>query len=244
VNQKVETAYSTKIKLGILWVFALILLVPCLCFGDSQFQVWSNVDGVVELDKEWFFKVQNQFRFSDSEDFFQYHTDLGMTYAGLAEWFDFGVNFRFIRRKGVGSDWEEENRPHLNFIFRTQIFDLPVSNRIRLEYSDDDALGDFGTFRYRFMINPQFEERRDFLAPLLGQENGFFGSHDTRPFAAYELFSDTETNEISRHRLSAGLSVKFSDSLVGDLFYMFEDNESFRDGENLHVLRATLRILF
>ncbi|MHC4553194.1 MAG: DUF2490 domain-containing protein, partial [Planctomycetota bacterium] len=162
----------------------------------------------------------------------------------LADWLDVGVNYRFIRKKDDSDEWQEEHRPHLNFTLKGQVFHIKVNNRIRLEYNDDDDLGDFGTFRNKVTLNPEFEDDRDFLPPLPGEAKSFLYSHNVRPFAAYELFADTETNEISRHRFSSGLSIKFTDLLVSDLYYLFERNLSFANQDDLHVLGLSFKFIF
>ena len=225
-------------------IFCFLLLVPCLCIGGTDFQHWSNADAVVHLNEAWIFKVENQFRFSDSEDFFQHHTDFGFTYTKLAEWLDLGVNYRFIRKKGADGDWEEENRPHLNFTLKGQVFNFKVNNRIRLEYNDDDDLGDFGTFRNKITLNPEFEDQRDFLLPIREEGREFLISHNIRPFASYEFFVDTETNDLSRQRFYVGASVRFTENLVGDLYYMFEYNSKFGTRDNVNVVGLALKFLF
>ena len=221
-----------------------LLFAAAVCVGDTDFQHWSNVDGTFNLNEEWIFKVENQFRFSDSEDFFQHHTDFGLTYTQLADWLDVGANYRFIRRKRRDGDWEEENRPHFNFIFKGQLFYIRVRHRLRFEYNDDDDLGDYATIRNKFTLNPEFEDDRDFLPLLPSEAKTFLYSRNVRPFAAYEFFADTETNQVSRHRFSTGLSAKLNDFLVGDVYYMFEYNRSFADKDDLHVLGASLKFIF
>ncbi|MHC5156828.1 MAG: DUF2490 domain-containing protein [Planctomycetota bacterium] len=221
-----------------------LLLAASLCAGDTDFQHWSHIDGVFNLNEDWIFKVGNQFRFSDSEDFYQHHTDFGFTYTKLAGWLDVGVNYRFIRKKGSDGDWGEENRPHLNFIFKGQVYNIKVSHRLRFEYNDDDDLGDYATIRNKFTLNPEFEDDRDFLPPLPSEAKTFLYSHNVRPFASYEFFADTETNQVSRHRFASGLSVKLNAFLVGDLYYMFEYNRSFADKDDLHVIGASLKFIF
>jgi hypothetical protein len=226
------------------YLLMAVLSMSCLGFADSDFQHWSNVDGVFKLSEACVFKVENQFRFSDSEDFFQHHTDFGFTYTELADWLDVGVNYRFIRKKASDGDWGEENRPHFNFIFKGQLFHIKVRHRLRFEYNDDDDLGDYATIRNKFTLNPEFEDGRDFLPPLPSEAKTFLYSRNVRPFASYEFFGDTETNQISRHRFSSGLSVKLNDFLVGDVCYMFEYNRSFADKDNLQVVGASLKFIF
>jgi hypothetical protein len=212
--------------------------------AKTDFQHWSDFGTALNLGKDWIFTVDSSFRLSDSEDLFHKHVDFGFVYTKLAEWFDVGVNYRFIHKKERG-EWGEEHRPHLNLIFKGEMFDIKVKNRFRFEYNEDDeALSDFGTFRYKITLNPEFVDSRDVLPFLSEEKKDFLGSHNARPFASYELFADTETERISRHRFSTGISLKLNDNLVGNVYFMRENNTSFRDRDNLNVLGLSLRILF
>jgi len=97
--------------------------------------------------------------------------------------------------------------------------------------------GDFGTFRNRIMLNPPFELEPD-------RERLIFRRYTLKPYGGYEIFYDTLDNTITRHRFQGGLSVVFTDRIVGDISYIRENSSSSIERNDLNVVSASLKLLF
>jgi len=64
------------------------------------------------------------------------------------------------------------------------------------------------------------------------------------PYGGYEIFYDTLDNTITRHRFQAGLSIVFTDRLVGDISYLRENSTSSIDRNDFNIVSASLKLLF
>ena len=95
---------------------------------------WNNENVAWKINEDWKVKWEDEFRFGDdASDFYYQHTDVGVTYSGLAEWLDVGANYRGIFEE-KSKDWQYENRPHLNLKLKTSLGDVKVSNNNRFEF--------------------------------------------------------------------------------------------------------------
>ena len=114
---------------------------------------------------------------------------------------------------------------------------IAFSDRVRLEYSDFEGLGDFGTFRNKLTLNPPFELEPD-------RERLILRHYTLKPYGSYEIFYDTLDDTVTRHRLQAGLSLVFTDKIVGDISFIHEDSTSRINRNDLNVVAANLKLLF
>ncbi len=188
----------------------LILTGSAFAFDDGDYQYWNTESISWKLGKEWKAKLEEEFRFGDNASNFYYqHTDLGITYSGLAEWLSLGLNYRHVFEE-KNSKWREENRPHLNAAFKWKLFNLPLSNRGRLEYRNREKAEDFWRYRNRFTVKLPFQLTK----------------FQIQPYAADEIFYDFDQETLNRNRFYAGLEFKLWDNLKGDIFYVLERTEN------------------
>ena len=215
----------------------MLVLVPCTVRAGDEFQFWLGATTAVDLAKQWKATIGVQTRYDDRGDLVRHHSDLGVVYKGLAHWLDLGLNYRAIFTKLVDEEWKNANRGYLNVTVRSQLMGIAFSDRVRLEYSDFEDFGSFGTVRNRIMLNPPFELEPD-------RERLIFRRYTVKPYGSYEIFYDTLDNAVTRQRFQVGFSVVFTDRIVGDISFIREDSTSQIDGTDLNIVSATLKLLF
>lgn len=88
-------------------ILAIFAFPPFLfAFDDGDWQYWNTEDVSVKFSGDWKLAVEEEFRYGDQMSNFYYnHTDLGLTYSGLTDWFDLGINYRHIY-EDKSSDWK------------------------------------------------------------------------------------------------------------------------------------------
>ena len=103
---------------------------PCFAADDNDTQFWTAVTLSVDLERGWKVQAQEEFRLAETGGELVYrHTDIGFVYSGLAEWLDFGFNYRHINSKSSSGRWKDENRPHLNLTFKAKYCDISRGKR-------------------------------------------------------------------------------------------------------------------
>jgi len=226
-------------KINVLKLIILVLSVTVLtgdmCFGSDDFQWWNSANVAFDLSEEWTFVFEEQLRMGeDAGTLVRQHSDFGVVYHNLADWIDFGINYRSIEKKTNNGDWNHTDRGHINFTFYGKLFGRDISNRLRFTYENAQNVDDFGTIRNKFTLNPPFE---------LHPRREIFKSYTIKPYASYELFYDTLDDKITKHRFSGGLSLKLSENWYGKIYYMRQESSSSIDSD-LNVLGLQLRFLF
>lgn len=215
----------------------ILLFFACAARAGDQFQFWASGTVAANLAERWKATINAQSRFDDRGALIRHHSDLGIVYTGVADWLDVGMNYRLVFRKLTEEDWKHENRPHLNFTMRYRLFSIAFNDRVRLEYNSLEDLTDFGTIRNRIAINPPFELEPD-------KERLILRDYTVKPYGSYEFFFDTLDNSITRQRFQAGLSIAFTERVIGDLFYMRQDSRSSIDDTDLNIAGLNLKLLF
>jgi len=216
---------------------SILLFVPCTARAGDEFQFWLGATAAVDLAKQWKATVGAQTRYDDRGSLTRHHSDLGVVYKGFADWLDVGLNYRAIFRRGLGDEWRNADRGYLNLTARHRFMGIAFSDRVRLEYSDFEGFGDFGTFRNKLTLNPPFELEPD-------RERLILRRYTLKPYGSYEVFYDTLDDTVTRHRFQAGLSIVFTDKIVGDVSFIYEDSTSSIDRNDLNVVAANLKLLF
>jgi len=159
----------------------VLLFIPCTAHASDEFQFWLGATTAVDLAKQWKATIGVQTRHDDRGDLVRHHSDLGVVYKGFADWLDVGLNYRAIFTKLVDEEWRNANRGYLNVTARSQLMGIAFSDRVRLEYSNFEGFGDFGTVRNRIMLNPPFELEPD-------RERLIFRRYRLKPYGSIEIF--------------------------------------------------------
>jgi hypothetical protein len=207
-----------------LWAPAGVLATDS---GDLQY--WATTSLNFDLDKDWAVSLEEQFRLeNDTGNLFYYHTDLGLTYKGFAEWLDLGLNFRQVDQKDSSGTFRNENRPHINLTVKSKLLGLDVSNRARLEYRDREVAQD--SWRYRHQTTVKF--------PLQISE------WKLQPYMADEFFINLGEDNVSRNRVFSGFLFKVSQNLKGSIFYMWERKKISGGRQDANIIGGNLKLYF
>lgn len=216
-------------------VLVITASISDICLASSDFQLWNSANIVSDLNEDWTFTFEEQLRLgNDAGTLTRYHSDIGFIYHGLADWIDFGINYRAIEKKTDDGNWDHTDRGHVNFTLHGKLFGRDVSNRLRFEYDSSQEIDDFGTVRNKFTLNPPYElhPRRERIK-----------SYTIKPYGSYEFFYDTLEYDITKHRFSIGLSAKLSENWYSKIYYMRQESSSSTE-HNLNVLGLHIKFLF
>ena len=208
-----------------------IVLISGVCFAydDEGFQYWSTANVTFDSDKDWKITFEEEFRFGDDGGHLYYqHSDLGFVYKSLADWIDLGFNYRQVFEEDSKDKWRQENRPHLNVMLKGKLFGLDLSDRSRFEYRDRESKKDL--WRYRNKVSVKF--------PLE------LTSLKLQPYLADEVFINFDEEDFNRNRLYAGLSLKLSKNIKGEVYYLWQSSKSGGDWKDINVLGTGLKFYF
>ena len=217
-------------KVFVFAIVAMMLLLTkaCFAFEDGDFQYWSTASLAYKIRKNWKIKVEEELRFGDSvSDFYYEHTDAGITYSGIAEWIDLGMNYRLVFEEKKG-DWKYENRPHGNVTLKYTLEGFKLSDRNRLEYRDKEDSKDGWRYRNKFTVKyPITVEKFEFS-----------------PYVADEIFMDFIEEKLNRNRLYAGIDFKILKNLKVDVFYLWQISEKDGNWKSYNVVGTKLKLAF
>jgi len=218
-----------KIK-GIALGSVLFLLLPEVCFAadDGDFQYWNTESVSWEANDNLKIKLEEEFRFgNDASTLYYQHSDLGVTYSGLATWLNIGLNYRQIFEES-GTNWLSENRPHFNITFKQKFFDWALSNRARLEYRNREDKEDFFRYRNKFTLKTPFK----------------FTKFVIQPYVADEIFYDFNVETLNRNRLYLGFTSRLFSRLKANIFYLWQSSEKSDKWNDANVLGTKLEFSF
>lgn len=223
-----KKAFARK---GILFLVSIVFVVSLagisLGFDDGDFQYWNTENVSIKLRDDWKLKIEEEFRFGDNiTDFYYQHTDVGVTYSGIAEWLDLGLNYRLVFEES--GDWRYENRPYLNATVKHNVENFKLSNRGMLEYRDKEKGKDGWRYRNKFTVKMPYEIK-DFKLT---------------PYIADEIFVDFIEGGLNRNRLYAGVGFKVFKNVGIDLFYLWQISEKSGDWTNANVLGTKVKLAF
>jgi len=201
----------------------------CFAFNDTGFQYWSKAGVSTNINKDWKFTFEEEFKLGDDGgNLYSRHSDVGFVYKGLADWVELGFNYRYVSEKGGKDDWRRERRPHMNITLKGQLFGLGVSNRSRFEYRNREKKKDLWRYRNKVTLKLPLE-----LTKLKLQ-----------PYLADEVFFNFDAEGYNKNRLYSGVSFDLSKNLKGDIFYIWQVSRSGGDHKEIHVLGNTLKLYF
>ena len=212
----------------------LFLALSVFCWLDSfatddgEFQYWNTESISFKVNKDLKITLEEEFRFGDDAAELSYqHSDLGITYLGLAQWLDIGLNYRHVFEK-KSDKWKEESRPHLNATVKWKLFDIDFSDRSRFEYRDREDAENYWRYRNKFSLKFPFK----------------FTRFQIQPYLADEIFYDFDAETLNRNRFYSGFEFKITKNLKGDIFYLLQRSESNDKWININVLGTKLKLSF
>ncbi len=207
---------------------ALVRILGCLALGVAWLagsgwaddaQLWLNQSIRVKLADDWQASVAQEFRFTDGmADFTVYFVEGGAS-GRLSSWFDVGMFYRQQYERSSGR-WLEENRPYVEGTLRWKWADIPFSDRNRIEYRVREDRTDMMRYRNRLMIESPKRWTQWKICP----------------YAADEIFIDSDAGELNRNRVYVGVKAQPLSWLTAEVYGLWEASKTGNDWASTHVL--------
>ena len=206
-----------KKEVVVLVLLVLVTIVGDNCFGstDGNAEYWQEIGLDFNMDKDWKITVREEFRIGKSGDDPHLHnTDVGLVYKGFADWLDVSLNFKKEFERDSSGKFRRENRPHLNLMFKGEMFGCKLGNRARLEYRDMETTEDHWRFRNKFTVNLPFK----------------LTEFNLQPYVSDEIFINLGESTVKQNRFVTGLSFKVSKNIKASVYYMYKSSMSSSSG--------------
>lgn len=188
----------------------LAVLCPSASRADSLLLLHEDVQ--VKLSERWEAKLEVESKYRDYMS--QYYDLEVMPWAAyrFTDWFKLGAGWRTLfGRKVESHDWDTEQRPLMDFIFKKKIEAWTAEDRVRVEYRNLKHADAY--FRYR--------NRLRFTAPWVWTKARI------TPWVAWETYYEDSPDWVghrwNRHRYFAGIGVKPHKSVKFGCYYYWEN---------------------
>ncbi len=173
---------------------------------DEDFGIWSQNDIEAKLSPEWKMKAGEELRFREHAGIIYYDTHVGAAYQA-AKYLAVGADYLQVRQTrtlGKKDIWYWEERPRIYATPQIKIKGFNLENRNLLEFRIKQKTED--SLRYRNMTT--------LTAPWK------LTKLEIQPYAANELFFESNRNGLVEDRLYGGLKYHLWHELYGSLFYL------------------------
>ena len=198
-------------------------------FADGGVQFWQTTIASFDLHPDWAITLEEQFKVGhDVGNLYYHHADLGVVYKSLAKGMDVGFNYKQVYQKDDDGDWTQENRPHLNAIFRGRLGTFDFFDRSRLEYRDREDDRDIWRYTHLLKVTLPFELTKFKL----------------RPFVADQVYINLNGHAFDKNRIYSGLSLELSKNVKSEFCYIWQTAKSDGRWDELNALGLLLRIRF
>ncbi|MHC4214090.1 MAG: DUF2490 domain-containing protein [Planctomycetota bacterium] len=223
---------SNSMKLatfGAIVLMAIIFNRPCLASKSGNLEYWQAQSVTHSLSDTYKISVEQEFRVGrQCGSNFLHNVNVALTRTGITDWLDIGFAFKKEYEKDSSGKFREEDRPQLNFFFKGTMYDLPLSNRFRIEYRDHEIKSNVFRVRNKFGFKLPYE-----LTPL-----------KLEPYIADEVFFNLNSEDFNQNRLYSGLSFKPLENMVFSFYYMYKKSKSSRGWTDTNVIGTQLKFLF
>jgi len=200
----------------------------CLANDATGAQWWDTTGFKVDINSDWSTTAEEEFRVDGDSGLYYHHWDIGLGYAGLAEWIDVSLNFRQVYDKDDDGEWRQENQPHVNVTFADTFAGIACSTRSRFEYRD--RVGGEDNWRYRNKVTFGLPWE---LTPL-----------KVKPYVADEVFINMDGSGYSQNRFYAGGVLSLAKNVKLDLYYLWQSTRADPGRDNIHAIGTKLVFLF
>jgi len=187
------------------------------CFGstDGNAEYWQEFGFDYEIYENWKVTLREELKLGRSGgDPYTHNTDVGLVYKGFADWFDLSLNFKKEYERDSSGKFRRENRPHLNFMFKSEMFGCKLGDRVRLEYRDKETSEDHWRFRNKFTVNLPFT----------------LTEYKLQPYVSDEIFINLGESTVKQNRFVSGLSFKVYKNIKANVYYMYKSKMSSSSG--------------
>ncbi|MDD5432738.1 MAG: DUF2490 domain-containing protein [Candidatus Omnitrophica bacterium] len=210
-------------------LLAVGFLSNAYAFDDGDFQVWHTEQQEWKINNKFKATMEEELRLGDDGGNLYYqHYDVGIVYAAQ-KWLDLGLNYRQIYEK-KGSDFKEENEPHINATIKWALAGFTFDDRNRLEYRHYDWQEDSWRYRNKFNVKLPWK----------------FTKFEIQPYFADEIFLNLNGIDLNKNRFYSGLGFTLTKNLKGEIYYMLQSSKASGTGiwADANVLGTKLKVSF
>lgn len=203
----------------------------CLANGEGEggFEYWTITGASFNLQKNWTVRVDELLKLGDEATRFTYHhTDLGFVYHGLANWVDLGLHYRHAFKRDRSTDWLQERRPHVDLTTKSQLGDIELYDRSRIEYRDKEAARDMWRYTNKLTVKLPHE----------------FTKWKLRPCIADQVYIDLTGGDFDRNKIYSGFSFEPSGNTLGAILYVWDSDKTDGKWTNTNILWFQLKFYF
>jgi hypothetical protein len=234
-NRLIGVRYFTHYRLICLICFwAVICTAGSEALGSNQY--WPAAGIVWDVNGPWMFKFkETHYYFKGDSKSDHSKSDVTAVFKGPMDVFDFGLGFAYV---DGGEERKQESRPYVSATMRAKLFDRDWANRFMIEYRDFSGSSDYWRFRDKVMFNSFFDSLDARGMRLLNRDR-------FRPYAADEVFFNSNGQGFSQNRVYLGLQIKLIQNVAADVYYLLQSvQNSSNSWENNNIIGTELTLRF
>lgn len=195
------------IRIAIVAYLGLVMSCPVFAYRDGDWQYWNTESVSVKLTGKIGAYVEEEFRFGDDvSEFYYQHSHLQLDFK-VTDWFTLAPAYRQVfelyTKSNVEDDWFTEYRTMVNGTVKWKWENWGISDRARISYRMFDIdKGEVWRFRNKLTVKIPWK----------------WTELKITPWAADEIFFEEDQSGIYRNRFYAGIGLKLTERLKGDMF--------------------------
>jgi hypothetical protein len=223
-----------KIKSSLIFIHVLVAVGMVFssmvwAYDSGDFQYWNTNESEWKAAKDWKLSVGEDLRWGDgASELYYTHTDMGLTYSGMAKWLDIRAGYRLAFTKDK-KEWKYENRPNFTATLKYDVLGFKLSDRNRIEYRDIEDKKHSWRYRNRLQVKYPFTFDKVVLAPYM----------------ADEIFLDcSNRGELTRNRLYSGIELGMFKHIVVDIYYLWQTSKGKSGWTDYNILGTKVKIVF
>jgi hypothetical protein len=218
------------LKVAVFICLSLIASASAFAYKDGDWQYWNTESVTVKLTDKIDAYVEEEFRFGgDISEFYYQHSHLQLDFK-ITDWFTLAPAYRQVFELDTMKDnWFTEYRPMVNGTVKWKCENWDFSNRVRISYRMFDIdKDDVWRFRNKLTIKTPWK----------------WTALKINPWVADEIFLEENQSGVYRNRLYAGVGLKLTEHIKGDVFYLWQASEKGSSWTDYNVIGTKLKIVF
>jgi len=209
-------------------ISAMAIGIDAYAYDNGDFQIWNTDYQDIKVIKDVRLLMEQEFRFGgDASEFYHQHYEWGAAF-GFDKMLDIAFCYRLILSKNKNK-WREEDEPSINATLKFDLWKFKIDNRNRIEYRHFRFREDSVRYRNKLGIKFPFD----------------FMKMKVSPYAADEIFIDSDSTGLNENRLFSGIEFGLTKYAKADIYYMLKSNR-IKDHKwnNANVLGTKIKIAF
>ncbi len=224
-----------KYYLGSILSFCFVLMAAghAFAYKDGDGQYWNTESVSFKLTEKIGVYIEEEFRFGEGmSEFYYQHSQVQLDFK-ISDWFVLSPAYRQTFELYTKSDgdegWFREYQPMVNALLQHKWQGWSFSDRVR--------------FSYR-MFNIDREDLWRVRNKITVKSPCKWTPLEIKPWVSDEIFFEEHKTGVYRNRLYAGVEMKLTKHLKGDIFYLWQATESDSGWMDINVLGTKLKVEF